>query len=1164
MMKIKNWFIEDYIKGSINPGILLKINILFDSSFFNFLLLSCIFITGLVKFQAVNPIQLFLAICALLGCLACPFLLKYQRKYKPAAIIFIISNLGFLIGIIVFVTGGILLFSSAIWLVIFYLITYLVLGRKAGLVYLLVVFGMLALVVILKFNEQTHYFSQAVNYNQFSDFSVLFSTGIGLAYLFCFTNYYLKLNTVLEECLTNALKNEESLNEELIASEEELRQANEYQQEIIRKLEESERNLNEIQDLAGVSHWSLDLRSNLAQTSERLYELLQEKPGSILTRKDYYRFIHHEDVPLIEKGISKALNHGQASVEHRICLQNNQVYYCRTSIRPIYDKKKKISGLYGSVLNITETIEAQHEIKKLALVVQKSGRIVIITNGEGIVEWVNDAFTRVLGYKPNEVIGKEFSFLFKNAYKERKVYLKIKNSLFNCKEYEDEVRCLDKFSKELWMEINFQPIINANGKINQYVLIGKDITQQKTWIERLVQSEENQKMAQETSNLGSWEIDLNTNKLFWSKQTYHIFDLPYDYKPSVEEAIQYYDEDAQIILKKAIKNTIQTGEGYDLQLRFISAKGVQKWVRSIGKTVCQNNKVVKVYGVIQDITKEREKELQFNHYRRGLELLNQVASNANLNYKEQLDKALQLASHYLNLPYGVISKIEDGVYTIEHYYKPAGAIHLNIQNKLPVQETLCAITIDRKDATAIPNVAHSSYANHPYTRQSLAKAYIGAPILIHGKYYGTVNFLSPETKTENFSESDRDFVKLLSTWIGSVIERSYAEKEILLTKEQAELASMAKAQFLSTMSHEIRTPMNAVIGMTHLLLQDDPRADQVEHLQALRFSSENLLALINDILDFSKIEAGKIEFEKADFNIKYLINSINQSLAYRAQEKGIRILSDLDDQLPEMVVGDPTRLSQILNNLVSNAVKFTEQGEVRVEAKVVNQSLETITIHFAVIDTGIGISQDELIKIFDSFSQASSDTTRKFGGTGLGLAITKRLLDLQKSKIEVESTPGKGANFFFDLGFGISSRQTEKEVKSNIDQIVPDNLKETHILLAEDNPMNVLVARKFLLKWDVILDVANNGKIAVEKALACDYDLVLMDLEMPVMDGYQAATEIKKKKPDLPIIALTASATTDVQEKVFQIGMKHFITKPFNPNDLYNSILKYRKTPLDA
>jgi two-component system, sensor histidine kinase len=380
-------------------------------------------------------------------------------------------------------------------------------------------------------------------------------------------------------------------------------------------------------------------------------------------------------------------------------------------------------------------------------------------------------------------------------------------------------------------------------------------------------------------------------------------------------------------------------------------------------------------------------------------------------------------------------------------------------------------------------------------------------------------------------------------------------------REQAEQGLIAKSDFLSTMSHEIRTPLNSVIGMSHLLLKSEPREDQAEKLEVMLFSANNLLSIVNDILDYNKIEAGKITFESIEMDLASIARNIVKGLQISAQDKNIELKLDVDPALKNKVIGDPTRVSQVISNLVHNAIKFTQVGYVKVGITVREQTDKQITLQVEVQDTGIGISVDKQKMIFERFTQADSSTSRGFGGTGLGLAICKKILELQNSNLHLESREGQGSKFFFTQTFEKSIRTIEqKEHDDSLPKEEDKPLTGMSILLVEDNPMNVLVAQSFLHRWGASIDVAVNGQEALDKLDLSKHKLVLMDLHMPVMDGYEATRRMRADGITIPIVALTADLPREIEDEVKETGVDDIVVKPFLPDELYRKVLSHTST----
>ncbi len=391
-----------------------------------------------------------------------------------------------------------------------------------------------------------------------------------------------------------------------------------------------------------------------------------------------------------------------------------------------------------------------------------------------------------------------------------------------------------------------------------------------------------------------------------------------------------------------------------------------------------------------------------------------------------------------------------------------------------------------------------------------------------------------------------------------ITDHKRVEEELKKAKILAEETAMIKEQFLANMSHEIRTPLNGIIGLTHILLNTKLDDEQSGYMKSIKISSDNLLIVINDVLDFSKIEAGRMNFETVPFRVEEVAKHTVDLFKAKADERKLNLSVSIEKKIPSTLCGDPTRLSQILNNLVGNAIKFTEKGEVSIAISLRSQRDKNVTIDFEVKDSGIGIPKESIHSIFESFTQASSDTTRKFGGTGLGLTIVKRLIELQGGTISVKSKEGEGTTFCFHLAYEIAATESVQPKVSDDEN--EKSLGHLNILVAEDNAINQLIVKKILQGWNVNVVCAGNGLIAIEKLQERHFDLVLMDIQMPELDGYSATQRIRAELAEpfrsVPIMAMTAHAVPMEKQKCFDLGMNGYISKPFNPADLKKKIIE--------
>ena len=618
----------------------------------------------------------------------------------------------------------------------------------------------------------------------------------------------------------------------------------------------------------------------------------------------------------------------------------------------------------------------------------------------------------------------------------------------------------------------------------------------------------------EVAMVGGWDLDMSTNKVTWSAVTKKIFGVKPNYVPDRGSAATFFKEgEDRAMLKKSFVEAVRDGKTYDLELRVINAGGEERWTRTIGLPEFKNGVCVRVYGIFQDITNQKNaaETLEMKHGQ-----LEKFISSA----------PVSIAMFDKEMNYLAASKIWMASYYLD-ILTLMGKSHYEVFWEMPdewkayIQRCLGGQVIKFEEDSFIRRDGREEWL-----RWEIRPWYETAD-----KVGGVIMF------TELITEQKR------------------VREELIRAKELAEEAVKAKSRFLSVMSHEIRTPMNAVIGFTNLLLRE-PRLDQLEYLNPLKFSADNLMVIINDILSLSKAEEGMVTLEQTEFSLAELIQNIYATHKQFTDDKDIDLKLDYDPNLPPIIIGDQVRLGQIITNLVNNAIKFTYTGAVTITCKVIKQTSFSADIHFAVTDTGIGIPEDKQEYVFEMFTQASSDTTREFGGTGLGLAICQRLIELMGGRIALKSKVKQGSVFSFDLEFkqGKPIQHVVKPSQPNL----TDSLKGVKVLIAEDNPLNVMLLKKFLDQWGVDSDVAENGEIALTMVKLKTYHLVLMDLQMPVMDGYQTTLEIRmlpgRHFTHLPIIALTASILEDVKQSIINSGMNDCLSKPFNFNELYEKI----------
>ena len=739
----------------------------------------------------------------------------------------------------------------------------------------------------------------------------------------------------------------------------------------------------------------------------------------------------------------------------------------------------------------------------------------------GYFAYVNPIMEKNMGYSKEELSQKYFWEIVHPLDRQKIVeFYKKQRSELRETSY-CELCVLSKEGNEIWVGQNVRMIFEGHW-VTKVSVIARDITSLVKAREALTENERKFRSLAEHAPVGIFETDKSGLCIYVNKRWCEITGLNPHGAFGNGWANAIYEEDRLRVFDEWGKSVDEQRE-FNLEYRFNNQKDGVRWVNGRATAVRDDgNKILGFIGTISDITSLKDAEEK-------------------LTESEKLYRLLSLNTHELICLHKADA---DATYL---YVSPSSVTLLGYEPEEMIGKSPFSF-IRREDSMKIQQGAHQE------TLKGSAEKNVRFQIR---KKDGSIIWM--ESNSQPIVDAD-GVIRSFRTSSKDITQRMQSDLALLEAKERAEEATQAKSQFLSMMSHEIRTPMNAIIGITNLLLQEGPREDQVESLRLLKFSGENLLTIINDILDFSKIEAGKIMLEYVSFDFYELLGNITKVLEQRAHEKDIKLYFNYDELAPRIVKGDPVRVGQVVNNLLSNAIKFTERGYVQLDVTSEHKVDEKHRMIISVKDTGIGIEPEKIQQVFESFTQARTDTTRKFGGTGLGLSITKRLLELMDSAIEVESSPGYGSRFFFSILFE-EGRLEETIHRVETNHAVDFREKKVKILLVEDNRVNQIVATNFLKKWNIDVDIANNGKEAIGMISSKEYQLVLMDLQMPEMDGYEATRTIRASNDayfkQIPILALTASATIDIKDKVLETGMDDFITKPFQPEELQAKIAYY-------
>ena len=773
------------------------------------------------------------------------------------------------------------------------------------------------------------------------------------------------------------------------------------------------------------------------------------------------------------------------------------------------DKQKQaLQFLAEETVMHMEAVKKNRELKALVEKQQQfqslfnnSGEIHCISDREGKIAFINGSAEQLLGYKAEEFLGR--SLLDFCAPNDQQMMQNLQQSFARGEDkFEFSTKMVAKNGDIRWFSINN---VNQN---NLWLSNARDVTKE------ILAERELKQLSLVASHVNSGVIinDAN-NKILWVNKAFEKitgFDLAEVKGKKLRNVLVGEQSDKKLLAFAEEQSNLKTA--FQIEVLGYKKSTEPIWLSIVNSVIPDDNETGKSIEIIEDVSERKQADAEMQTLSVAVQ-----KSAAGVLVRDGVERVIWMNEALEQLLGWQLHELKGLVLTDQFYGKKTNLEQIKIAKQAVLQKK---------------------------------------PYEIEAALYSKTGKLVWLSIYNNPLLDDQGNVSRQLSIMTDITLRKNAEQELIRTREEAVQLGRAKETFISVMSHEIRTPINAIIGMSRILLEENPAPAQLDHLNILKFSSENLLKLVNDVLDFTKMETGNMQLESAPVNLKELATQTLHTLSFKLENKKFDLNLVLDPLIPEVVMADSTRLYQILINLLGNAIKFTEQGEVKLSIQLEQENTEAALISFCVSDTGIGIQQDKLQSIFEAYTQASTDTTRKYGGTGLGLTVTKKLIELHQSTIEVKSEYGKGSQFCFKINFEKAASQIQKPVNTFSYKPLVAN-----VLVADDNQINRMLAKKILVKWGIEADFAATGIEAYEMAMVKDYDLILMDLHMPVMDGLEATKMIRKqpqeKYKSIPIIALTGSEFGLDLENLHQEGLTDHFLKPYTPEGLYNKIRPY-------